>query len=155
MKLQNSQLLIIRQLDHKLQIFKKLSNNSIPAQGWIKTLRTALNMSLKQMAQLSNMSAQGVRDLELREKDQTISLKALKEAGEALNMTLVYGFISNGGSLEEMIEKRAREIAVKIVKRTATTMSLEDQANTNERLKQAVDEMTQDIKREVPKSLWD
>jgi hypothetical protein len=34
-------------------------------------------------------------------------------------------------------------------------MALEDQANSNERLKQAIDEMTQDLKREMPKKLWD
>ncbi|MEO6852202.1 MAG: XRE family transcriptional regulator, partial [Mucilaginibacter sp.] len=78
-----------------------------------------------------------------------------KEAGKALNMNFVYGFIPVSNSIEEMIEVRAREMAIKIVKRTATTMSLEDQANSNERLKLAVEEMTQDIKKEVPKSLWD
>jgi len=155
MKLKNSQLMLVRQLDKKVVMFSNLANVLAPSEGWISTFRKTLNMSLKQLGTRLSMSAQGVKDLEKREADGSITLKSLKEAGEALDMKLVYGFIPFGGSLEEMIEKRAHEIAVSIVKRTSVTMSLEDQANTNERLQQAVDEMTQDIKREVPKSLWD
>ncbi len=72
-----------------------------------------------------------------------------------MNMKFVYGFVPLEGSLEEMVENRARKIAVEIVKRTSVTMSLEEQTNSNERLNQAVAEMTQDLKKEIPKSLWD
>ncbi|MBC8986159.1 mobile mystery protein A [Pedobacter sp. N36a] len=155
MKLKNSRLLIIRQLDKKIQLFMPLSTIQIPPTGWISTLRKSLNMSLKQLGQKMTMSAQGVKDLENREAEGSISINSLKAAGEALNMKLVYGFIPKDSSLEEMIEKKARIIAVEIVKRTSITMSLEDQANSNERLKQAIEEMTLDIKKDVPKSLWD
>ena len=155
MKLKNSQLMLVRQLDKKVILFNVLANFIPPTQGWIYTFRKTLNMSLKQLGNRLSMSAQGVKDLEKREAEGSITLKSLKEAGEALNMKFVYGFVPFSGSLEEMIEKRAHEIAVTIVKRTSVTMSLEDQANTNERLKQAIEEMTQDLKREVPKSLWD
>lgn len=123
--------------------------------GWVATIRTALNMSLRQLGGRMGMSAQGIRDLEKREAEGTITLNSLKEASQALNMKLVYALIPMEESLEEMVEKRAREIALKIVKRTSITMALEDQANSDERLKQAIDEMTQDLKREMPKKLWD
>ena len=155
MKLKNSQLLIVRQLDKKVQLFSVLAKESIPNKGWISSIRKALNMSLKQFGVRMSMSAQGIKDLETREAEGTISLNSLKEAGKALKMNFVYGFIPVSYSIEEMIEARAREMAIKIVKRTDITMSLEDQANSNERLKLAVEEMTQDIKKEVPKSLWD
>jgi predicted DNA-binding mobile mystery protein A len=155
MKLKNSQLLIVRQLEKKVQSFSVLAKESTPTKGWISSIRKALNMSLRQFGIRMSMSAQGIKDLETREAEGTISLNSLKEAGKALNMNFVYGFVPVSNSIEEMIEARAREMAIKIVKRTATTMSLEDQANSNERLKLAVEEMTQDIKKEVPKSLWD
>jgi len=155
MKLKNSQLMLVRQLDKKITLYSTIANVLTPAEGWISTFRKTLNMSLKQLGQRLTMSAQGVKDLEKREAEGSITLKSLKEAGEALDMRFVYGFIPASGSLEEMIEQRAHEIAINIVKRTAVSMSLEDQANSNERLKQAIDEMTQDIKREVSKSLWD
>lgn len=155
MKLKNGQLMLVRQLDKKISLFGNLAYSLVPPRGWINILRKTLNMSLKQLGQRLTMSSQGVRDLEKREEDGSISLKSLKDAGEALNMKFIYGFIPLSGSLEMMIEDRAREIAINVVKRTSITMSLEDQANSNERLKQAVDEMTQDIKREVSRSLWD
>jgi len=155
MKLKNSQLILVRQLDKKVMSYSTLTGLTAPPEGWIRTFRKTLNMSLKQLGKRLSISAQGVKDLEKREADNSITLRSLKEAGKALNMQLVYGFVPIGDSLEEMIEKRAHDIAITIVKRTSITMSLEDQANTSDRLKQAVDELTQDIKREVPKNLWD
>ena len=155
MKLRNSHLLVLRQLDSKIQHFRPLATASTPVNGWINTLRKALNMSLRQLGQKLSMTPQGIKDIETRETDGSITLKSLIEAGDALNMKFVYGFIPKDGSLEDMVEAKAREQALQIVKRTSTTMKLEDQENSKARLKQAVDELTQDIKREMPRSLWD
>jgi len=155
MKLQNSPLLLVRQMDKKLKPFQELALTINPSHGWINTIRTTLNMSLQQLGGRLKMTAQGVSRLENREVDEAITLKALREAGEALDMKLVYGFVAKDGSLEKMIEQKAYEMAVKIVKRTSVTMALEDQANSSERISQSIDEMAREIKKEVPKSLWD
>lgn len=154
MKLKNSRLLALRQLDQKLEKLKPLSAITRPDVGWIYSFRRTLNISLQQLGSKLNMSPQAVKDLEKREADYTISLKALEEAGQALGLKLVYGFIPYHGSLEEMIEQKAREVAQKIIKRTATTMALEDQANSESRLQQAFEEMVQELKKEMPKTLW-
>lgn len=96
-----------------------------------------------------------MRDLEKREQQRTISLKTLRDAAAALDMTLVYDFIPKDGSLEKKIERKAYEKAQRIVSRTSTTMKLEDQGNLKERIKQAVIELAEEIKREMPKNLWD
>lgn len=155
MKVPNNHLLSIRQLDTKLNDLAPLVKISHPPKGWISQLRKAINMSLQQMGNRLSKTPQAVKEIEKRESDESITLKSLREAGDALNMTLVYGFVPRDGSLEQMIEDRARALAVKIVQRTSTTMKLEDQENSNSRLKQAVHELTQDIKREMPRSLWD
>lgn len=155
MKLKNSQLLVIRQLDKKLKSYSDLIKTPSPTLGWINVLRTTLNMSLRQLGKRLNMSAQGVKDLEKREADGSITLKSLREAGESLHMKLVYSFIPIEGSLEKMIEDKSRKMAIKIVTRTSMTMSLEDQSNSEKRLKQAIEELTQEIKKEMPKTLWD
>jgi hypothetical protein len=54
-----------------------------------------------------------------------------------------------------MIEKRATELATKIVLRTSNTMNLEDQGNTNQRIEKAIEERAAEIKNEMPKILWD
>jgi len=154
MKLQNSALIVIRQLDKRFQKLNILSVER-PAAGWINSIRTALNMSLEQLGNRLNMTGQGVKRLEKREAEDRITLKGLREAGNALDMKLVYGFIPKGLSLEAMIEEKARILAVKVIKRTSNTMKLEDQENSQERINEAIEEMTQQIKREMPKSLWD
>lgn len=110
------------------------------------------------MQQLGNklgISKQGVLDIERREKDGSITIKSLKEVARAMDMQLVYGFIPNDGSLDSLIEKRAIELATKIVMRTTATMVLEDQANSKERIEKAIQERANEIKKEIPKILWD
>jgi hypothetical protein len=70
-------------------------------------------------------------------------------------MQFVYGFVPNATSLDALIEQRATELATQIVMRTAQSMSLEDQANTEERLQNAIKERASNIINEMPKLLWD
>ncbi|RZJ78223.1 MAG: helix-turn-helix domain-containing protein, partial [Chryseobacterium sp.] len=123
--------------------------------GWINQIRTTLNISQVQYAKKLNVTAPAIADLERREAEGAITLKSLKEAGEVLNLKLVYGFVPMDGSLETMLEEKAKEQAAKIIKRTSITMKLEDQENSPKRLEEAFRELTNDIKKEMPKSLWD
>ena len=70
-------------------------------------------------------------------------------------MKLVYGFVPMEGSIQETIENRARKLALDIVRTTSNTMTLEDQENTNERLKKAVEDKTKQLLYEMPRHLWD
>ncbi len=117
--------LLIEQMDRKLAVFKTLSNTQAPASGWIHNIRTTLKMSLRQLGNRLKMAPQSVKELETREANGSITINSLKEAGKALDMQLVYGFIPKNDSLEQMIEKRAAEIARSIVERTSHTMTLE------------------------------
>lgn len=148
-------ILLIEQLDSKLMCFREVEDVISPSVGWIKSIRTALKMSLRQLGGRLNISPQAVRNMEKREAEGTITLNTLKELAFALDMRFVYGFIPKDGSIEQMIEKRAKEIATEIVSRTNTTMTLEDQQNSKERIKKAIDQKTEEIKYEMPKYLWD
>ena len=155
MKVDKKHKLQLKQLDGKLQSFKHLQETVMPAQGWIHTIRTALKMSLRQMGKRLSITPQSMKEIELREKDGSITLKNLREAGKALNMQLVYGFIPVEGSLDNMIEKKANQIAKEIVLRTSHSMMLEDQQNSNERIEKAIAERAGEIKNEMPGYLWD
>jgi hypothetical protein len=72
-----------------------------------------------------------------------------------MDLQLVYGFVSKHDTLEQMIEKRAKELAYEIVMRTNTTMTLEDQQNSRERIEKAISQKAVEIKFEMPKYLWD
>ena len=145
----------LQQLNNKMSGYAKLKQVAIPPTGWIKAIRTALGMSMQQLGNKLSISKQGILDIEKREKNGSITIKSLKEIARALDMQLVYGFVPNDGSLDALIEKRATELATKIVLRTANTMKLEDQGNTNKRIEKAIKERAEQIKNEMPKILWD
>ena len=135
--------------------FSTLKKVTIPPNGWVKAIRTALGMSMQQLGNKLNISRQGVMDMEKREKNGSITIKSLGEIARALDMQLVYGFVPIDGSLNALIERRATEIAKQIVMRTANTMKLEDQTNSKKRIQTAIKERSAAIKNETPKILWD
>jgi len=151
----SKQRLLIEQADKKLSTFKSLSSFTIPQNGWINTIRIALKMTLKQLGNRLKISPQSMKGLEEREANGSITLKSLKEIGAALDMKFIYGFILKNQSLEEMIEKRAIEVAREIVLRTSKTMKLEDQENSRQRLRKEVKYKAEEIKIKMPKYLWD
>jgi predicted DNA-binding mobile mystery protein A len=149
------QRLLIEQADRKLAAFRSLDSIIIPQRGWIHTIRIALKMSLRQLGNRLKISPQSVKEIEERESNGSITLKGLKEAGAVLDMKLVYGFIPQSHSLEQIIENRAIEIAKEIVMRSSSTMQLEDQKNSKERLEKAIKSRAEEIKSKMPKFLWD
>ena len=126
----------------------------VPSKGWINTFRIALKMSFRQLGNRLRISAQSVKEIEEREASGKITLNSLRDAANAMDMNLVYGFVSKHDSLEQMIEKRAKEIATEIVMRTNATMTLEDQQNSKERIEQAIEKKTAEIKFQMPRYLW-
>ena len=151
----STKLLQISQLDEKLSKYKSLNTNDIPQRGWIRAIRTSLNMSMKQLGKRLGITAQSVKEIEEREQNLSITLKSLKETGDALNLKLVYGFIPVDGSLKQFVEKRALEIASEIIQRTSKSMELEDQKVTQKRLKEALNDKSKEIYNKLPKYLWD
>ena len=147
--------LMIEQLDRKFKKLEVLSDFEIPLKGWVNAVRTGLNMSLVQLAKRLRKSPVSVKEIEKREENNSITLKKLIEAAEALNCKFVYGFIPKESSLEETIKKRAEEIAKEIVLRTSHSMKLEEQENSKERIQKAISERTQKIMNEMPRYLWD
>lgn len=147
--------LMIEQLDRKIKTLSSFKETDIPSKGWIHTIRTAMNMSLSQLGKKLGKTPQTVREIELREESRNITLKKLLEVAEVLDLKLIYGFVPNDGSVQDMIEARARELAKKIVLRTSQTMKLEDQEVPEERLVKAIDERAAKIIADMPRTLWD
>lgn len=151
----NQRKLQIAQLEQKMNGFNTARKVIVPPTGWLKAVRVSLGMSLQQLASKLSMTKQSVREIELREQEESITLKSLRETAKALDMELVYGLVPKDGSLEKLIDRKARDLAAQIVTRTSNTMKLEDQENTKERLRKAVEERTAALKNELPKVLWD
>lgn len=83
-------------------------------------------MSGTQFAHRLGVSWQSMDDLEKSEAAGTIGHATLRKAAEALDCTLVYALVPNR-PLEEMVERRAKALAERALKRVDQTMALEDQ----------------------------
>jgi predicted DNA-binding mobile mystery protein A len=155
MKIMSITSLQMQQLDRKMRSYAILSKIAMPPTGWIRAIRLALGMSSQQLGKKLSMTRQGVVDMEKREKDGLITIRALRETAKALDMQLVYGFVPNDGSLENLVNRKAKELAVEIVMRTSQTMKLEDQEISKTRIEKAIQERFESIRNEMPKILWD
>jgi len=153
--MRNTRSLQLEQLEQKLTAYKAAGEVPIPPTGWIKNIRSSLNMTMEQLGRKLGMTRQGVRSIEERESSGSISIKTLKEVGNAMDMQLVYGFIPKDGSMQKMIKRKANELAQRIVLRTNLNMVLEDQGNGEEKIKKAIEELAEELEREMRKALWD
>lgn len=151
----NKKKLQIEQLSRKLKGFNTVAEITPPSTGWIKVIRTSLGISLQQLGDKLSITKQSVQEIEEREKEGSLTLTTLRDTANALEMKLIYGFVPKDGTLEDLIERKAKELAIRIVSRTSNTMKLEDQENSKERIKKAIEERTEIIKNEMPKMLWD
>lgn len=147
--------ILLRQLDEKVEGYKSAATIEVPDNGWIHTIRTTLKITLEQFGNRLNKTKQGVRKMEESEAAGSISLNSLRKAGATLGLQLVYGFVPMDGSFEKMVENRARQLATEIVMRTDTNMMLEDQKLPDDKLNQAIEDLTIELINDMPKSLWD
>ncbi|WP_372767390.1 helix-turn-helix domain-containing protein [Lutibacter sp.] len=152
--MRNQKKIVIEQLDRKLKPFYEIKNIEVPERGWVYTIRTALNMTLQQLGHKLKITIQGVKDIEKRELSGSISIKSLKEVAKALDMQFVYGFVSNHNSIEKFIELKAMELAKKMVLNSLNAAS-ENKELSEADIQREIEDFASEIKREIPKSLWD
>ena len=151
------QWLTIKQLDQQLKEWRMLSNHSQrPKVGWVKTLRTALNMSVMQIAKNLGVKRGRITQLENAEATGGVTVRALKEAANAMDCEFVYAIVpKNFSTLEEMIKARAKQVATERVASVAHSMALEAQSVDQKYLKLQCDELTKNLIENFNKSLWD
>lgn len=145
----------IEHLEKKIKPLKKAEGIVTPQVGWIKTIRTALGMSLAQLSKKLGRNRSSIARMEEREASGSITIKTMEEVGRAMGMKFIYGYVPIDGSIDNLIEKEARNLATEIVMRTSGSMKLEDQENSPERIRKAIEERTKEIMEEMPKKLWD
>jgi len=145
----------MEQLNQKLQPFSATTTVLVPDRGWINTIRTTLNMTMAQLGNKLDITRQGVKRMEESEANGTITLNSLKDVAQSMDLKLVYALIPKEGTMDDLIQTKAQELATKIVMRTNQNMKLEDQGIGDQKLDKTIKELADEIKREMSKSLWD
>ncbi|TVR92184.1 MAG: mobile mystery protein A [Trueperaceae bacterium] len=125
-----------------------------PPKGWIRAIRDALGLTVRQLAQRMGKSHSVVVRLEGSEAADTITLGSLRAAAEAMNCSLVYAIVPNR-SLAETARERASAVAEAHLARVQHTMQLEDQALDRDDLQQQRERLIESILARGGSRLWD
>lgn len=139
-------------LDGQLQPLRTMPPLIRPERGWIRAIREALGMTTGQFAARLGVTQPRVATLERAEFQDGVTLRSLRQAGEALDCVLVYALVPRA-SLEDMVKDRARLVADQQLSRTDQTMRLENQAVSSARMERAREDLAEDILRN-DRRLW-
>ncbi len=141
------------EIDSKILLFKKAKKCIPTSFSWIKTIRTSIKMTMQQLGKKLNISKQAISNFEKREMDGSITLKSLREIGNAMDMKLVYGFVPNGHTLKDLLNMKAIEKATEIVNRSRASMNLKKQNYSKKQFEESVKELAEEILNNNPSIL--
>lgn len=146
-----------RLIDRRLIGWSRISDSVSPPSGWIRAVRGALGMSSRQLARLLGSAHSGVVALEKRESQGKASLEMVQKAAAAMGCKLVYAIVpeSPHQTLEDIIDARAREVALKLLTRVEHSMRLENQGSPKKETDEQVDKLASEMKANLDSRLWD
>lgn len=143
----------IRQLDEALSSFEPVKARPLPLGGWLKTVREALGMSIRELAARTSMSKTAVANAENTEANGTIQMNTLATLADGLECDLVYALVPRG-SLTSVLEGQARKRAIQLIRRASESMELEDQSVSESETAAQFEELVQRLLEERPRGFW-
>jgi predicted DNA-binding mobile mystery protein A len=141
-----------KQLDKTLQVFAT-ATVARPIRGWIRAIRDALGMNMRQLAGRLGVSQSRIVKIEQDELSGALTIKSLEKIADKLDCVFVYGFAPRA-TLENTVRKQAACIAQERMNKISHHMYLEAQELTNHHSKEAFESMVEEIL-ESPSKLWD
>ena len=131
--------------------------DAMPKDGWLKVVRMALGLTANQLAKRMGTQASGVLHFERREVLKSATLASLDRAAQAMNCRLVWTIVPEPGygSLSEIVEKRAKKLATKLVTTVDQTMKLEAQGVSSEASQQQAEELAMELIRNGDPRIWE
>jgi predicted DNA-binding mobile mystery protein A len=147
--------LSVHQLDDQIRQYVNGQRFDRIPQGWICSSRTAIGMTLKQLATRLGFSVPAAKNFEMREVDEAITLASLRKIANAMEMDLVYYFKPKQDSLDDLLQIRAELKAKELMERSNQAMLLENQEADNKNKSREYDRLITEIRNQKPSSLWD
>ena len=143
-----------RHLDRKFSALDVAALSPRPPKGWVRAIRDALGLTVRQFGARLGKSHSTVVALEQGEIAGTLTLAGLQKAAEALDCTLHYVLVPNR-PLADMVHDRARVVAEALLAGIDHTMRLENQGLSEADLAAELDRLTEDYARRGGRRLWD
>ena len=143
-----------RHLDRRLSALDVAALSPRPPKGWVRAIRDALGLTVRQFGARLGKSHSTVVALEQGEIAGTLTLAGLQKAAEALDCTLHYVLVPNRPRAD-MVHDRARVVAEARLARIDHTMRLENQGISEADLAAELERLTEDYARRGGRRLWD
>jgi len=143
-----------KHLDQRLARLQKAGELARPPRGWLRAVRDSLGMTAAQLAVRLQVSQPRIVEMEKAEQRGAITLDTLERAARALDCTLVYALVPNGGSLDGLVRKQASQVVAETVSRVDHSMKLENQGVSAKTLKEERERLAEELLRR-PRRLWD
>jgi predicted DNA-binding mobile mystery protein A len=134
--------------------YEQLRDLYQPEKGWLSILRRALRMSGAQVAARMGVSRNAIYQAERNEREGAITIAQMRKIAEAMNAEFLYAIVPKG-SVEDVIRAQARRKAEARVNRASAHMALESQSLPKERTRQRIDDLTEELVRDMPPDFWE
>ena len=145
----------LEQLDEKCHNFNGLCDITLPSKGWIKSIREAFGMTLKQLGERANgMLPESVSRLEKQEVSGSTTIKTMETIAHALNCRFVYAFVPQS-SFQELVMEQAKTAARNKISYISHSMRLEDQQVSESEIQKQIEELAIELLRKKPKLIWE
>jgi predicted DNA-binding mobile mystery protein A len=143
----------LEQVQASVAAYSDLTNRRPPPRGWLKAIRESLGLTERQQAGRLGITGSTLHKSESAEAEERITLGQLRKLADGLDCELVYALVPRK-PLTQVVEDRARSIALQEVSGVAHTMSLEDQRPATDRLRKQVEQRTAELLRGRWSDLW-
>jgi len=144
----------INQLDRTLAPFSALRNRTVPHVGWVKTIREALGMSIRQLAKRTELSKTSIASAESNEAKGSIKLDSLQRLAHGLDCELVYALVPRE-SLRYTLKKQVERKAEILVGSVSDSMDLEAQGVSDKERQRQLEEIADEILNNRGRGFWD
>ena len=145
--------IILNQLDEQLSTWQSSKQQPVPKKGWVNLIRSALGLSGYQLAKRMGVSQPRITQIEAGEVNDSITLKALHKAADAMDCQLVYAIVPKK-NLKEILETQARKVAKKRLERVSHSMGLEAQGITKQKQKEQYESLVKELMEGSRRKLW-
>ncbi|MEM0954562.1 MAG: mobile mystery protein A [Pseudomonadota bacterium] len=146
--------LLRQQYRDQLASTSALASFTVPTEGWVRLVRKALGMTLRQLGHRMGVSTSAVARLERMEPEGRVTLAQLEKAAAALDCRVVYALVPDG-PVEETLARQAERKARARVEKVSVNMALEKQQLTPQQIADRIAESSQRYLDNPPRDFWD
>ncbi|MEQ9103078.1 MAG: mobile mystery protein A [Rhodothermales bacterium] len=143
----------IRQLDTKIRPLQAEFLREVPNGGWIRLIRTALGMSMRQLADRAGVAKNSVAQAEDSEVRSAIQLDTLQAMADAMDCDLVYALVPRT-SLHATLRRQAYKKASRLLARVSDSMALEGQAVSETEYKHQLNDIAEELMCTRGRDFW-